>query len=253
MSLRRGRTRHRQNRLAYQQRRDAPRKGILGYRICIRRPPAAVLFAATKMGTAMRVTEEYLAQKKQAIAQVAMRMYCEVGNSVTMAAICEEAGIAKGTIFRYFPTREEMFREIYESCRAHAERMGNTPMPPGLTAGESIRSLIRQSFEWPVGYPLEFQFVSMYTDAMSFYIFDDENFARERFDALDSPRHSSLVKSVLRPDLPEKLAFRELSALINTASRYVIAHKNEIDDALMEAIVSSIYDAVFVAEDPNRA
>ena len=60
----------------------------------------------------MKVSEQYLEDRKSRIADVAMRMYCEVGRDVSMARICQEAGIAKGTIFRYFPTREELFAQI---------------------------------------------------------------------------------------------------------------------------------------------
>lgn len=201
----------------------------------------------------MRVTEEYLAQKKQAIAQVAMRMYCEVGRDVSMAAICQEAGIAKGTIFRYFPSRDEMFREIYEHCRTHAEELGIVNMSPADTDEQTIRRLIRQAFVWPLDNPLEFQFVTMYTDTTSFFIFRDASFAKERFDALDSPLYASLIHRNTRPGLPAEYASRTLSALINTAARYFIAHRDSMTDDLLEQIVASIYDAVFVHDkDPEE-
>ena len=194
----------------------------------------------------MRVTEAYLAQRKQDIARVAMRMYCEVGRDVSMAAICQEAHIAKGTIFRYFPTREAMFAEIYQSCRTHAEELAAQGVTAGATDEETLRRLIRQAFFWPVNFPLEFQFVTMYTDTNSFYIFRDAGFAAERFDALDDQRFAEVVRRNVRPDLPWEYARRALSSLINTAARYLISHGDETDGAQTDAMATSVYDAVFV-------
>lgn len=175
-----------------------------------------------------------------------MRMYCERGRDVSMAAICQEAHIAKGTIFRYFPSREEMFAEIYETCRAHAEELAAQGVAASGTDEETLTSLIRQAFFWPVNFPVEFQFVTMYTDTNSFYIFRDQDFAAERFDALGDPRFADVVRRNVRPGLPMEYARRMLSALANTAARFCIAHGDEMTDAQMDAMIASIYDAVFV-------
>jgi AcrR family transcriptional regulator len=210
----------------------------------------------------MRVSEEYIDQKRHDIGRVAMRLYCEQGQNVSVAAICKEAGIAKGSLFRYFPSRDEMFRQLFNECRAHALELSNVDLNLSEDASDEqiLRALIRNSFHWPTSFPLEFQYVVMYTEFETFYIFGEKGegpvsrdptdphptgVARYRFDALDNPRYRDVLERSVREGLPVDLAAREVSALVNEAARYLISLGQKVSDDLIEAIVSSVFDAVF--------
>ena len=194
----------------------------------------------------LKVSERYLEARKAKIAEVAMRMYCEVGRDVSMARICEEAGIAKGTIFRYFPTRDALFDSVFDTCRAHALAMAGEGVEDTGDAPSTLKALIRQSFEWPLRFPMEFRFVVMYTDASDFFAMDEKKPGGVLFDALGSTQFSSLAANRLRGDLPPMLSERLLSAQINTACRYMIAREAEVEGTQLDSIVEAIYQSVFI-------
>lgn len=196
----------------------------------------------------MRVAEGYLAQRKEEIASVAMKMYCEKGPNVSMAAICDAAGIAKGTIFRYYPTREQMFREIFDACRQHARELEEAlpPAPQGADSEHIIKHAIKGSFTWPVSYPLEFQFLTMYTDANVFFVFEPHSFDDLSMNALDDPKYSSAFDKMKRPGLPDNLAKRMLSSLVNTCSRFLISNPELRCTKFLDEVVDSIYASVFL-------
>lgn len=152
--------------------------------------------------------------------RVAMRMYCEVGRDVSMARICEESGIAKGTIFRYFPTRDELFRQAFDACRNRALAMAGKGVDGELGDEKTLKELVRQSFEWPLRFPDEFRFVVMYTDASAFFAMDEDEPGSLLFDALGETRFSELASQHLRPGIDPVLLMRLLSAQINTTCRY---------------------------------
>ena len=133
--------------------------------------------------------------------RVAMRMYCEIGRDVSMARICEESGIAKGTIFRYFPTRDELFRQAFDACRNRALAMAGKGVGGELGGEKTLKKLVRQSFEWPLRFPDEFRFVVMYTDASAFFAMDEDEPGSVLFDALGETRFSELASQRLRPDI----------------------------------------------------
>lgn len=72
------------------------------------------------------------ARKKRAVRE---RLYTEAlilfrrdgYDAVPVAAICEAAGVAKGTFFNHFPTKDHVLLEWYERLNAAA----NAPPPPG--------------------------------------------------------------------------------------------------------------------------
>ena len=197
-----------------------------------------------RVGVQVRVSEGYLEQRKARIADVAMRMYCEVGRDVSMARICEGAGIAKGTIFRYFPTRDELFYQVFDACRTHALTMAGEGVEDAGDDERTLKDLIRQAFEWPRRLPEEFRFVVMYTDACAFFATDEREPGGMLFDVLGETRFSELAMRRLRPDVDPALLLRLLSAQVNTACRYLIA-RGEVSEEELAAIVGVIYGSVF--------
>lgn len=49
--------------------------------------------------------------RREDILEAARRLFIEQGFSVSTAAIAREAGVSEGSIFKRFPTKEELFRE----------------------------------------------------------------------------------------------------------------------------------------------
>jgi AcrR family transcriptional regulator len=67
------------------------------------------------------ITDEQKAERRQIIIKSAQRLFQETSyNSLSMAQIAAGAGIAKGTIFLYFETKEELFLALswqeYQKC-----------------------------------------------------------------------------------------------------------------------------------------
>lgn len=67
------------------------------------------------------INDEQKAQRRQVILSSAQRLFQDTPyNSLSMAQIAADAGIAKGTIFLYFDTKEELFLALtwqeYQEC-----------------------------------------------------------------------------------------------------------------------------------------
>ena len=55
-------------------------------------------------------------QKRQAILDAAFRVFVERGVAASpTSAISKAAGVAEGTLFTYFKTKEELMHELYSS------------------------------------------------------------------------------------------------------------------------------------------
>lgn len=196
----------------------------------------------------MRVSEGYLDQRRDEIAQIAMRIYCVEGPDVSMAEICRAAGIAKGTIFRYFPSREMMFKELFESCREHARSMAAHPDDiPEAEANVALKYAIRRSFDWPLQFPSEFRYVNQYTDVNAFLMFAPDVFETYQFDVLDMQDYRDLFESMRRPEIPFDLASRMLASTVNVCCRYLLTKPDLAEDeGFLESLVETIYRSVFI-------
>src|SRR5919201_6314333 len=93
------------------------------------------------------MTESGLRQRKkeqtrQAIAETARRLFEERGfDGVTVAEVAREANVAEGTVFNYFPTKEDLFyspMEAFESELVDAVR----DRPAGESALAAFRRFV---------------------------------------------------------------------------------------------------------------
>ncbi len=82
------------------------------------------------MGANTAVRDRTLA----AILAAASRMIAERGQSVSMHDIAESAGVGRATLYRYFPTREALIVQLFETAVDEASRavdsleLGNLPV-----------------------------------------------------------------------------------------------------------------------------
>jgi len=78
----------------------------------------------------MRITQAAQAATRQRILEVAREQFQSGFESVTTRAIAAQAGIAAGTLFNYFPSKEALgFALVEEATRAAEAEFEGTPQP----------------------------------------------------------------------------------------------------------------------------
>jgi AcrR family transcriptional regulator len=79
-------------------------------------------------------------QTRHAIAETAMRLFVERGfDTVTVAEVARAANVSEGTVFNYFPTKEDLFygqMEVFEASLVEAVRV--------RAPGESVLAAFRR-------------------------------------------------------------------------------------------------------------
>jgi AcrR family transcriptional regulator len=92
------------------------------------------------MGTEPGLRERKKRQTRSLIAETARRLFAERGfDAVTVAEVAREADVSEGTVFNYFPTKEDLFyggMEAFEAELVEAVRQRPT--------GESVLAAFRR-------------------------------------------------------------------------------------------------------------
>jgi AcrR family transcriptional regulator len=84
-------------------------------------------------------TEQGLERKHQLL-EAAARLFSTKGYSSTrIADICAEAGVAKGLMYWYFPTKQSLFAELVRTMRQQLRRAQAAAMDPTADAITRIR------------------------------------------------------------------------------------------------------------------
>ena len=92
------------------------------------------------MSTAPGLRERKKQQTRELIAETAQRLFAERGfDAVTVAEVARAASVSEGTVFNYFPTKEELFYSGMEAFEARlVEAVRSRP------AGESVLAAFRR-------------------------------------------------------------------------------------------------------------
>ena len=175
-------------------------------------------------------------------------LFNQYGPMVPMSKISEAAGVAAGTPFRYFCTKEELLAQAYKEAHANTLRCSPEENLEGLDAEHTIKRIVYTIMKWAAICPQELEYMRKYEDMICYDCFS-EKFSQTLYvgiiEALDMwPR----IRDAVRPDLPRDLLNRLISINCSVYARY-IAHLNlSVDDPefirLAQASADSIWNSI---------
>ena len=94
-------------------------------------------------------------QTREAIIQATIELFNEYGPMVPMAKISERAGVAAGTPFRYFPTKDALLRAAYIAAHEHTLRLSPQADITNLDSEQTVKSIIYTIMKWSALCPQE--------------------------------------------------------------------------------------------------
>ena len=104
--------------------------------------------------------------KRSAILKATMELITEHGFHATpMSMIAKQAGVAAGTIYNYFPSKDVLINQLYAELK---EKMGNALIEGSEGSGnlrERFFLLYRNLYRYFIQYPAEFMFLEQYSNS----------------------------------------------------------------------------------------
>jgi len=151
------------------------------------------------MGAQPGLRERKKEQTRQAIAETARRLFAERGfDAVTVADVARAADVSQGTVFNYFPTKEDLFygqMEDFEATLVEAVRdrgQGESVLAAfrrvmlessGRLASEEVADVIAAAARLVAASPAlrarEREIVARHTDELAALIADETGAARD--------------------------------------------------------------------------
>lgn len=101
--------------------------------------------------------------KDQLIIAAALKLFVENGfHGTATSKIAQESGVANGTLFNYFATKEILIVEIYNSITKKKDDFIIESIESHSVSKESFRSLFIASLNWNLENTLEFQYLQQF-------------------------------------------------------------------------------------------
>lgn len=107
--------------------------------------------------------KEQVKDKKTAIMKAALKLFTERGfHGTTTAQISKEAGVATGTLFNYFPTKEDLINSLYFEVKEELSRSMGREVEAQSTFQDKLRKIWSNLIRWGVDNQEEFLFVGQF-------------------------------------------------------------------------------------------
>jgi AcrR family transcriptional regulator len=91
--------------------------------------------------------------KRSAILAAAIRVIASQGLSAPTAAIAGEAGVSNGSLFTYFPTKADLFNQLYLELKKEMANVTPSSVPAQGSVREPMLALWTQWLHWAAASP----------------------------------------------------------------------------------------------------
>lgn len=139
-------------------------------------------------------------EKRQNILNAAMKLFVEKGiQSTPTSLIAKEAGVATGTLFHHFPTKEDLVHELYNSIFDMILAYQSEHFNPNADVQERLRQIWQLDIEWGTEHPEYTHFMERY----SFFYYASEqaiNEAYERFEHCMRAFQEAIEQNLMKID-----------------------------------------------------
>ncbi|HQN26674.1 MAG TPA: TetR/AcrR family transcriptional regulator [Syntrophales bacterium] len=180
------------------------------------------------------------------IMREALALVAEQGfHGAPMAEIAAKAGVAAGTIYRYFPSRDRLLAEIYQELEDRIGRMVREGDAVGRPVRERFLGLHRAVFTYFIAHPLHFRYMEQYFNSpYGITLHRDRLLGRSGnadilMDLFDQGIRQEVLKALPRAAL-FSLATGPMMFLIRDHTLGFIT----LDDALIEQTAQACWDAI---------
>lgn len=184
-------------------------------------------------------------EKRLAVIHSALDLVAEHGfHGAPMAAVAEGAGVAAGTIYRYFEGKDDLIRAVFRFLEEEMHAAVRVEYPEGGSVRDRFLHTARAVIGYLVASPREFRFLEQFHNSPYGVDHRREKMLGEGdrnlvLDLFEEGRREGIVKDLPVPIL-FSLAFGPVIQICRDAALGFIV----LDDGLVSAAVEACWDAV---------
>lgn len=162
--------------------------------------------------------------KKQVISNVAIELFVELGfHGTATSKIAKNAGVANGTLFNYFKTKDELILTLYHNILEQMDSYLVERMTSYSISKESFQSLFFASLFWSLDNRTQYQYLLQFNHSPYF-----KEVAPSILNQVDHP-HVILIQNaidvVLLKPMSALFIYALFTAQINALYTYLLANQ----------------------------
>ncbi|MBA2846669.1 AcrR family transcriptional regulator [Methanococcus maripaludis] len=178
--------------------------------------------------------------KRKAIMDAALKLFTERGfHGTSTAQISKEAGVATGTLFHYFPTKEDLINNLYFEVKGDLSQAMVKDLESQVNFKDRLKKIWDNLIRWGLDNHNEFLFVGQFCNSPYISNFTREEVMKEYF-TIHKLIEDGVTDGAVK-NLPLKLViamfYQNSRTVVQVISSYGLSKdKNKIIDEGFEVI-----------------
>jgi AcrR family transcriptional regulator len=184
--------------------------------------------------------------KREEIIQTSMEIIAEHGfHGAPMAMIADLSGVAVGTIYRYFESKDVLITELYKELEGRIYPVVLQGYAPEKPIRERFFHLITSLLRYFIDNPLDFRFLEQFHNSPYGVACRRDKFSKtkERCDVFHELFEDGISQQVMK-DLPIIMVLDLVFGSIISLARDHILGFIVLDDSLIERTAGSCWDGI---------
>jgi len=182
-------------------------------------------------------------EKKRAILSAALRLITNNGFEATpMSAIAHEAGVAAGTIYIYFPGKQQLIKHLYLVNKKSLADFVTKDMDITLPVKETIKQVWRNHVKYALAHRLEFRFLEQFVNSPHIDRLTKKQGLRTVAPVMNQFERAKRERFVR--DLPIEMIYVHLFAPIDALIKMHRNDKLKFTDKMLELVFETSWRAI---------
>jgi len=159
-----------------------------------------------------------------------------------VSSIAKAAEISKGTLYYYFPAKEDLVDECFRYVKSNAVAYTTANIDFTQKPEYIVKSLVRNSFRWPLERPGELEYLDLYIHIH----FNDKNvFNLFPFGIFENNSFNENFSEYKRDELSNEVLNHLIGVVITTLSKYLILYpENFQNEAYVESSAELVWSMI---------
>jgi AcrR family transcriptional regulator len=180
--------------------------------------------------------------KQQEILKAALNLFVEFGfHGTPTSKIAKEAGVANGTLFHYYKTKDELIMALYSSIKTRLSEKMYAGNKPDASFKENLKTIYANMLEWAIEHKEEFYFMQQFNTSPFLSLIAPEEISRQ------AKPHLELLESAIEQkifkDLPVDLIFILINNHIYGMSQYL--HNTQPADTQKKKLINESFELLW--------
>ena len=159
-------------------------------------------------------------EKQQEILKAALKLFVAFGFHATPTSkIAKEAGVANGTLFHYYKTKDDLILALYTDVKLRLTEHMYVNVNKDDSLQEIFRTIFLNTVEWAQDHKEEYYFIQQFNMSPFLSLIPKEEITLQTKPSLDLI-HSGIKNKILKP-LPAEFLYSLFNSHIYGLSQYL--------------------------------